>query len=278
MPYAQIGCYHLINSYSKTNAGGVACYCYLKKSILFSNVSELPFDSSDCESLFLQINGRSGKNLHTGVVYRHPKASIQEFPNNLFQTLNFLEHYKYEYIFCGDFNLDFLKYGSIINAIRNYIDTLHSYGCINFIDKATRITPKTATLIDHIYSNIIAKSVGSGTLTFGISDHLRVFCTVKFTNKFDNSCLHRNVKTFNAEEFADELNLAVVNLASNNLTACSRYFTSPPIDECFTFFLNKFSKILNEHAPLQKKYKKSEKQIMKLWITKDILKSIKTKN
>ena len=55
-----------------------------------------------------------------------------------------------------------------------------------------------------------------------------MFCTVKFTNKFDNNCrLRRNVKTFNAEKFADDLNSAVVNLASNNLTASSRYFTSP---------------------------------------------------
>ena len=152
--------------------------------------------------------------------------------------------------------MDSFKYGSI-NAIRNYVDTLHSYGCLNFIDKATRITPKTATLIDHIYSNIITKSVRSGILTFDISDHLPVFCTVKFTSKFDNSFrLRRNVKTFNAEEFADDLNSAVVNLASNNLTASSRYFTSPPIDECFTSFLNKFSEILNKHAPLQKTFQK----------------------
>ena len=89
MQYAQTDGYHLINSYSKTNAGGVACN--VKKSILFSNVTELPFHSSDCESLFLQIKGRSGNNLLIGVVYRHPKASIQEFQNNLSQTLNFLE-------------------------------------------------------------------------------------------------------------------------------------------------------------------------------------------
>ena len=173
--------------------------------------------------------------------------------------------------------MDFFKYGSI-NAIRNYVDTLHSYGFINFIDKATPITPKTATLVDHIYSNIITKSVRNGILTFDISDHLPVFCTVKFTYKFDNSCrLRKNVKTFTAKEFADDLNSAVVNLASNNLTACSRYFTSPPIDECFNSFLNKFSEILNKHAPLQKTSKKSKKQIMKPLINKGILKSIKIK-
>ena len=78
---------------------------------------------------------------------------------------------------------------------------------MNFIDKATRITPKTATLIDHIYSNIITKSVRSGILTFDISDHLPVFCGEKFTSKFDSSChLRRNVKTLNAKEFADDLN------------------------------------------------------------------------
>ena len=81
-----------LNSCSKTNAGGVACYD--KKSILFSSVTKLPFDSSACESLFLQIKGRSRKTYFIGVVYRHPKASIQEFQKNVSQTLNFLEHYK----------------------------------------------------------------------------------------------------------------------------------------------------------------------------------------
>ena len=61
----------------------------------------------------------------TGVVYKHPKESNQEFQNNLSQTLNFLKHYKHEYIICGDFNVDFFKNASI-NAIQNYIDTLHS--------------------------------------------------------------------------------------------------------------------------------------------------------
>ena len=61
MQYAQIDGYHLMNSNSKTNAGGVACD--VKKLKLFSNVTKLPFDSRDCESLFLQIKGRSGKNL-----------------------------------------------------------------------------------------------------------------------------------------------------------------------------------------------------------------------
>ena len=167
--------------------------------------------------------------------------------------------------------MDFLKYGSTY-AIRNYIATLHSYGRINFIDKATRITPKTATLIDHIYSNIITKSVRSGILTFNISDHLPVFCTVKFTYKLDNSCrLHRNVKTFNAEEFANDLNSAVVNLASINLTASSRYFTSPPIDECFTSFLNRFSEILNKHAPLQKHPKRVKNKLRSLESLKELI-------
>ena len=66
MQYAQIDGYHFINLYCKTNAGGVACY--FKKSSLFSNVTELPFDSTDCESLFLHIKGRSGKNLLIGKV------------------------------------------------------------------------------------------------------------------------------------------------------------------------------------------------------------------
>ena len=129
------------------------------------------------------------------------------------------------------------------------------------IDKATRVTPKTATLIDHIYSNIITKSVRSGIFTFDISDHLPVFSTVKFANKFDNSYyLHKNVKTFSAEKFAEDLNSIVVNLALNNLAASnSRYCTSPSIiEKCFTIFLNKFSAVLKIHAPLQKTSKKSK--------------------
>ena len=43
------------------------------------------------------------------------------------------------------------------------------------INRPTRITDDTATVIDHIWSNILANSTMSGILTNKISDHLPVF-------------------------------------------------------------------------------------------------------
>ena len=49
------------------------------------------------------------------------------------------------------------------------------------INKATRVTETTATLLDHIYTNNSENTCQSGVIEMGISDHIMTYCTRKIT-------------------------------------------------------------------------------------------------
>ena len=56
---------------------------------------------------------------------------------------------------------------------------LHTYGPTQIIEKLTRITDKTSTLIDHILVNTPTKITQSGVLSKALSDHDVIYCTRK---------------------------------------------------------------------------------------------------
>ena len=113
------------------------------------------------------------------MIYRHPNKPYHEFQDHIIQTLNKLNHKNKDYLICGDFNINLLKHETK-RSIDNYINILYSEGCINIIDKPTRITETAATLQDHMYTNFSNNSVNSGILTFDISDHLtNILYTIK---------------------------------------------------------------------------------------------------
>ena len=70
-------------------------------------------------------------------------------------------------------NIDLLKYHSHQQTER-YVDMIYSIDLLPLITKPTRITNRTATPIDHIYTNNVNR-LTSGIVTLDISDHLPVF-------------------------------------------------------------------------------------------------------
>ena len=57
---------------------------------------------------------------------------------------------KTPYFICIDINIDLLQSDNDSN-IRPYSDVLFSLGCLPSIQYPTRVTPTSATLIDHNY-------------------------------------------------------------------------------------------------------------------------------
>ena len=138
---------------------------------------ELSTATTHYESLFIEIDVKTEKqkNLVVGVFCRHSPTSVLEFQTQFVHTLNNLTQRKKEYIICGDFNVDILKKSSIINT---YIDHVYAEGCFCLIDKPTTITPHSATLLDHFYSNIMEQNLTSPVLLHEISDHLPITCSI----------------------------------------------------------------------------------------------------
>ena len=83
----------------------------------------------------------------------------------------------------GDFNINLLHVDTY-NNVSNFIDIIYSQSLFPSIHKPTRITSKTATLIDNIFVSCSDINT-SGLLITDISDHLPIFCFSKVHKRVD---------------------------------------------------------------------------------------------
>ena len=74
----------------------------------------------------------------------------------------------------GDFNANLLNYNEH-NQTNEFLDSFASNSLTPLILQPTRITSRSTTLINNIFSNVIDPDVISGNLTATISDHLPQF-------------------------------------------------------------------------------------------------------
>jgi len=64
---------------------------------------------------------------------------------------------------------------SDLTNVREFVDAMQSNSFFPLIDKPTRITPTSSTLIDNIFTNVIQNSHTSGILYADLSDHLPIW-------------------------------------------------------------------------------------------------------
>ena len=97
-----------------------------------------------------------------------------------------------------------------------HLDMILEMGVMPLITKPTSITDHTATLIDHIYTNLPEKIINAAICTADITDHLPVFCTI--ANKLpeiDRIQYSRDFSNFNKDMFLNDIkNINFSNLIS----------------------------------------------------------------
>ena len=83
-------------------------------------------------------------------MYRCPGSDIVSFNHNIEQLFC---HIRYTKTLCisGNFNIDSLKRGSH-NGTKEFLDVLYSLGLYTLINRHTRISTTSATLIDNIFT------------------------------------------------------------------------------------------------------------------------------
>ena len=150
-----------------------------------------------------------------------------------------------EFYIMGDFNIDLLKAHSN-SFIKNYTDNLISCSVKCTINKPTRCTINSKTLLDHIYTNNLKYYNFSGIVQYDISDHLPTFIFVHNTaikNKVLKVILIRNTKNFSLELFCNDLSLKMNNF---------KVFEDSSPHHQFQTFINIFTDTVNFHAPYRR--------------------------
>ena len=172
----------------------------------------------------------------------------------------------------GDFNIDLLKHDSNSHS-QVFLSTLLSSGFYPKIDRPTRITETSSTIIDNIITNNHDNRIKSGVWLTDISDHLPVFAVLPMMNnsRMNSSkyCVitKRCYTTDSMVKFKEELKLADWSTVFAFENTVDKY-------DCFTRTIELMH---DKYFPLTTTKIKNNR-LRKPWITSGILKSIKRKN
>ena len=102
-----------------------------------------------------------------------------KFNNDFLQNLlNKIQTEKKFSVLAGDFNLNLIKY-SQTTGISQFLEIILSHNFMPQITLPTRVTGRTATLIDNALINSYENKCTSGNITTSVSDHLSQFLIIE---------------------------------------------------------------------------------------------------
>ena len=269
--------YNSIHNNRNSRGGGLMLA--LSSNFSFCLIPECTFMLEFIESLFVKVE-IGNQTIILGVIYRPPAASkplFLEYYNKILEHINYDKCY-----ILGDFNLDLLKYETD-NHVRSYVDLSMEFSYRPLINKPTRITSHSATLLDHIWSNNLSETLNSGILMNDCSDHFAPFCSVQeisnSSSNNENSIKYRDWKPIDSDEFfqyiSNELEhfnslqldstsdidsslLQLTNILKNSVEVfCPEKTLSQPHDKKFCpWFSDEIKSLIKEKNKLYRKYVK----------------------
>ena len=177
----------LITKNRKTKTGG-GVGLYITKNISFKVRDDLGiFCEEIFESICVELKLNDKNKVLIAVIYRPPNNKINDFTDSLESFLININKENKKCYLMGDFNIDALKIGNNCTT-DTFINQLLSSSFYPLITKPTRITERSATLIDNILTNRLNNCNINGILFSDLSDHLPLFTIEKNVKvKYQNS-------------------------------------------------------------------------------------------
>jgi hypothetical protein len=210
----------------------------------------------EIEAVWLEIKLKRCKPIKVGFVYRNPAERV-DWNDKFSSMMDAASLDATENLLLGDFNTDLLK------PHPSWIDKLSSYGLTQIVDKPTRITASSKTLIDHIYVTNKQSIKEICVPIYGCSDHLPTCLTwrkkgVKIPKSGHKEITYRSFANFDENKFLADLMVSPLSNVYN--------FTNP--EEALEFWLHTFKSMYNQHAPLRTRRVKHTPKPK--WITSEI--------
>ena len=204
--------YTLYHRNSKTKAGGSAIF--VSERLKCQEMSQTKIKSKGCEDAWVEIVFIKNTSLIVGSVYRHPTSDVIHFKNVL---VSILKKFKagQNYAVLGDININYNKIKDS-PTIANYANHINRVGCVQLIDKPTRITANSSSIIDHIYTNsALVNGITPTIISEDISDHTPICAEVKckYSVKASSHPLVRRLSRKSIELFLKNL---------GNILSCSK--------------------------------------------------------
>ena len=246
----------------------VAALLYISlKKLNYTVLDNLSTCNNIIESLFIEIVIPGNKIIIVGVIYRPPSSNAHEFLLYLSETLQNASFNNKDCFVIGDFNIDLLKHLHS-NVSQEFLETILSASFLPLISKPTRVANTSATLIDNFFFNI-TPHFDSYIILSDISDHYPIMTHCTVSKPFNNNGLYPSRRKITVE------NLARLGANLENTDWYSVY-SENEINCSFEMFSSILNNQLDTNMPKQK-VKHGYKKTPKLpWISKSILRSIKS--
>ena len=154
--------------------GGVSIY--IRDAINYTRRSDLP--DNQLELICIEIEPPKSRSFFIVAWYRPPVKPVDVFAK-LHQILSFLDREDKEIILLGDTNCDLSNHAlgqSVENNTRHMCDIYELFSLEQLINEPTRVTPSSATIIDHIATTSANNITQAGVFETSLSDHFVVFC------------------------------------------------------------------------------------------------------
>ena len=267
---------------TKNHKGGVGVY--ISNQIEYSIRDDLSLNLLTCEDIWLNVTVKANntpnckkphyENLVVGVIYRHPDNKYSAFSESLSKSLHILNENKSNYVLVGDFNINAEKY-SVASYATNFLNCTSSLGCNLFINKPTRVTKNSSSIVDHVYSNLPTCNLENYVVKSDVSDHYGTLTKIKgYSQSGKHEKIYRRKTKLSAEEWA-RFNVELNALLSKDL---------PPDDQKLDInseakaILEAYQKLLDKYMPLKRLTRKQTRFYHKPWLTPAIQVSIIKKN
>ena len=167
----------------------------------------------------------------------------------------------------ADFDINLLDH-NLSPPVENFINRMISNFFLTIINRPTRVTPHSCTLVDNIFYNKVDVVESSGVTTTNISDHYPVFAREIFPTLSEDS-ISINYRVFSNENLSNIKN-SLQDINWNPL------LINDDADEAYDLFQSILLSVFNKHFAIHTKsissYGKS-----KPFITPGILAAVRRK-
>lgn len=191
------------------------------------------------EMIHIVLRFSTQKDIHIIGVYRPPTGNVKAALDKIREALDSFRITE-ETVLLGDFNID---WSHIANSATKALRDLVEDRSLNpFITAPTRVTPRSSSCIDLIFSNITYVNE-SGTINLNVSDHFPVFIVKKkqHTHRPFAEKWCRPLRNLNWDCFVEEIKS--INTGS--------YFNSRDPSEIWDNFYGMIIQVLDRICPLK---------------------------
>ena len=247
---------------NKGTYGGVISY--IRSELTYERRSDL--ESDGIESIWLEIFIEKSKSILVCVMYKPPDSSShldKNFTSKFDDMISTVISENKEVILSGDLNCNYL----IPTDHRDIKDIIRINGFKQIIDKPTRVSKNTKSLIDIIASNNSSKIADSIVVANSISDHdiIGIIRKMHIKKPTPRTIFIRDYSKFDTENYKNDL----------RNTQWENMFLTQDINGAWNIFKTLLSYVIKKHAPLREKKVKGNDCP---WLNKQIKEKMQTRD